>query len=317
MLISFLTAFMLGTSVHLGITKVSPAAKTTPGFLKTYQTEVKNTFEKRELANILFAFITGNKNGISPYTKKAFKKTNLIFLFSPSGIHLAGLFLFINFFLKKIKIKWVRHFSKASIVSSAFLLTGFDSMKRLSLMRLLNQFKFLAKLTITTEQVFLCTFFISFLLGHFHKNPLSFIFSFAFIGTFISLRDYSKIKLILGLYSIQLTLGLFMGDKVSLLAVPVGLLGSFIFSFLFPIILLFLGSFWLIEVNWIEPLLKIYVGGIQLTAKALNGSFSSSSIFLILAVWVVMIRPKGFGYVSLFALVMCHTNTAMTPVIFT
>ena len=308
---------MLGMSVHLGITNVSPAPKHIPEFLKNYHRTIKNHFEKRELANVLFGFLTGNKNGISPYTRKAFKKTNLSFLFSPSGIHLAGFLLFLNFFIKKINSKKLRHFTKGLVTSSAFLLGGFDSMKRLSMMRLFNQIKFLAKLKITSEKIFYFTFCISFLLGHFHKNPLSFIFSFAFIGTFLSLKDYSKLTLILGLYSTQLILALFMGDKVSLLAIPIGLFGSFVFSFLFPVILLFLGTFWIIEINWIEPLLKIFVASIQMSAKLLNGSFSSSSIFLILAIWIILIRPKAMGYASIAILIFCHTNTAMTPVIFT
>lgn len=117
---------------------------------------------------------------------------------------------------------------------------------------------------------------------------MGFIFSFAFLGTFFALRDHSKLMLICGLFSTQLILALFLGDKVSLLSIPFGLIGSFLFTLLFPIFVLFLMTFWMIPINWVEPLLKIYVVGIKFTAKSLNGSFTSSSIFLIMAIWLVM-----------------------------
>jgi hypothetical protein len=315
--VSILTGVLLGTTIQLGLQKTPVSTKVTPPFLVRYKSQVKEQFKKPENATILFSFITGNKSGISPYTKNAFKKLNLSFLLSPSGIHFSALFIFVAFFLKKIKSKWIRYAAKASIVSSLFLLPNFEALKRLGILRLLFQVKFLAKLKISLEKIFFLTFSLSFILGQYKASPLGFIFSFAFLGTFFSLRDSSKITLILGLFSTQLILALFLGDKVSLLSIPCGLFGSFLFTLIFPVFVLFLLTFWAIPLNWVEPLLQLYIKGIQLTSKLLNGSFTSSSIFLILATWILMFHktsPKK--YMAFCVLLFLHTNTAMNPVIY-
>ena len=317
LIVSFLTAVMLGTTVQLGLHTTPMATRPVPPFLVRYKNQVKDHFNKPENANILFSFITGNKTGISPHTKKAFKKVNLSFLLSPTGIHFSALFIFVTFFIKKLKNKWLRTILKLTSISSVFLLPDFQSLKRLGILRIIFQLKFLAKMKISLEKIFFATFILSFVLGHYKSSPVGFIFSFAFLGTFFSLRNHSKLMLICGLFSTQLILALFLGDKVSLLSIPCGLFGSFLFTLLFPLVVLFLLTFWMIPINWIEPLLKLYVTGIKLTAKYLNGSFTSSSIFLILAMWLLMFHKNSTQkYIGLFLLLFLHTNTAMNPVIF-
>ena len=303
--------------MELGLHKAPSPAKQTPAFLRPYQRKIKESFKRPENANVLFSFITGNKNGISPYTKKAFKKVNLSHLFSPSGIHYGSVLFLLFYFFKGLKVKWPLRVGKIAIYSSTFFLPGFYSIQRLSILRILFQIKFISKLKLEVEHIFLLTFLISFLLGHYDKSPLGFLMSFAFLGTFFSFRAESKLKLILGLYSTQLIIGLFLGEKVSLLSIPIGLIGSFCFAFLFPVLLLFLGTFWLVPFNWGEPLLRGYIVSIHWFARALQGSFTSSSIFLILGLWVLMfMKNDKRKYAIVMILFFLHTNTAMTPVIF-
>lgn len=291
--------------------------KTIPTFLQSYHQKIRDSFERPENANILFCFLTGSKNGISPYTKAAFKKTNLLFLLSPSGVHLTVILLIITLCLKRIKNKWIRKFSYIIILASSFFFPSYTSIRRLSILRILFQVKFLSKINIPIEVIFLLTFVISFLLGDFKNSPIGFIYSFAFLGTFFSLRNFSKITLILGLFSTQLILALFIGDKVSLAAIPAGLCIAFLFTFLFPLLLIFLATFWLIPFNWAEPLIRIFVLLIHYTAKFLNGSFTSSSLFLIASIWCLMMLKHSKGKcAALLILIFLHTNTAMTPVQF-
>lgn len=316
-IVSFLTALMLGTTVQLGLHTTPVATRPIPLFLARYKNQVKEHFKKPENANILFSFITGNKTGISPHTKKAFKKVNLSYLLTPSGIHFSALFVFLTFFIKKFKNKWLRFSLKLMAISSVFFLPNFESLKRLGFLRIIFQLKFLTKMKLSLEIIFFLTFFISFIFGQYKSSPIGFIFSFSFLGTFFSLRNHSKLMLICGLFSTQLILALFLGDKVSLLSIPFGLLGSFIFTLLFPFLVLFLLTFWMIPINWAEPLLKLYVNAIKLTSKSLNGSFTSSSVFLILAIWVLMFHKNSTQKYIVFSLLLfLHSNTAMNPVIY-
>lgn len=312
--LSLFSAFLLGFTVQVGYHKIKPLPKAVPLFLKEYKFEIKNSFDRPENANMLFSFITGDKNGISPYTKKAFKKVNLSFLLSPSGIHFSCLLVFIGWIIRKIP--WARRFTKIGILISSLLFPVSDSIKRLSILRLLFQFKYFSKLKLSLEQIFIVTFLIAFILGDYQHSPLGFIYSFIYLGTFFSLRDYSKLILILGLFSTQLILGLFMGEKVSLISIPLGMIGSFIFTLIFPLLLIFLSTFWMIPVNWAEPIIRSFIVLIQATARLLNGSFTSSSLFLIMAVWALMMMKNSLGKcAALFILFFLHTNTAMTPVI--
>ena len=314
--LSLFSAFLLGMTIQLGLNDKKPAPHHTPEFLQSYKRKIKNSFERPENANILFSFITGDKSGISPYTKKAFKKVNLSFLLSPSGIHFSCVLFFLTWLLKKITNSKLKIFSKIGILSSSLFFPS-DSIKRLSILRLLFQFKFFSKLKISIEQIFIITFILAFLAGDYFKSPIGYIYSLLFLGTFFSLKDYSKITLIIGLFSTQLILGLFLGEKVSLLSIPLGMMGAFLFTILFPVLLIFLATFWLIPFNWGEPIIRSYILLIQYTAKILNGSFTSSSIFLIAGVWVLMLEKHSRRKcVLLFVLFFLHTNTAMTPVQF-
>ena len=317
LIVSFLTAVILGTTVQLGLNSIPATSRSPPPILANYRNQVKEHFKKPENANILFSFITGNKEGISPYTKKAFKKVNLSFLLTPSGIHFSALLIFVTFFIKKFKNKWLRSFFKFFAISSIFFLPNIESIKRLGVLRILFQFKYLSKIKISLEAIFFLTFFISFTFGHYKSSPIGFIYSFAFLGTFFSLRDHSKLMLIYGLFSTQLILALFLGEKVSLFSIPFGLFGSFIFSLIFPFLVLFLLTFWIIPINWAEPIIKLFVTAIKLTAKSLNGSFTSSSIFLIFAIWLLMFHKNSTRkYFALTLLLFLHTNTAMNPVLY-
>ena len=316
--IACFTALLHGLVPLMGLQEVVPRPKSTPQFLKGYQAKVKERFKKPENANVLFSFITGNKNGISPYTKKAFKRTNLSFLLSPSGLHLSILIMILLYPLNKFKNKIIKRTAKIMLLPSLFFLPEFYSLQRSSLLRLLFQFKFIAKLRVTLEHIFLLTFLGSFLLGHFHRSPMGFIYSFAYLGIFFSLREYPKIMLIAGLFSIQLVLALFSGEKASLLSIPFGLLGSFIFSLLFPLLLLFLSSFWFLDLNWGEPLIRAFILTIQFASKNLQGTFTSSSLFLIIAVWVLMwAKSSRVKYFTLAIFLFWHTDVAMTPAIWT
>ena len=314
--LSLFTVCLLVFTIQSGRHKQRPEAARTPSFLQDYKREIRSKFSRPENSNILFSFITGDKSGISPYTKKAFKKVNLSFLLSPSGIHFSCVLFFIFWVIKKIKHPRLKIIAKSSVLF-LFLFFPSDSIKRLSVLRLLFQLKFLSKIKITPEQIFIITFILAFLKGDYNNSPIGFIYSFIFLGTFFSMKNFSRMTLIAGLFSTQLILGLFLGEKVSLLSIPFGMVGAFLFTMLFPILLIFLSTFWLFPINWVEPLIRSYVILIQQSAKILNGTFTSSSIFLIAAVWILFMKDKTAGKCAAFAaLLLLHTNSAMTPVIF-
>lgn len=287
-----------------------------PEFIKNYQLKMKSSFVRPENANILFSFFTGNKDGISPYTKNAFKQTNLSYLFSPSGVHLAGILVFILFFVKKIPSKKGTRFFKFLFNISLFFLPQFYTLHRLAVLRLSYQLNYLAKLKQPVEILFFITFLISFTLGHFHHSPMGFIYSYIYLGTFIAFGMRPKISLILGLFSTQLILGIFFGNQTSFLSIAVGLGGGFLFSLIFPLLIIFFSTYWIFEINWGEPIIRGFVLGTHYFSKIMNGTYFSSSLFLIGAVWLLLCRNKPTYWLTLFTILFfLHSDGCMSPTI--
>ncbi len=287
---------------------VIPPKKPLPAFLKNYQIQMKNDFKKPENVSILFSFFTGHKEGISSYTKKSFQKMNLSYLFTPSGLHLSSFMFLIMFFFNfkksiRKKITWTMNIC-------LLFISPFYSLQRLGLLKILNRFK------LSSEKIFYASFIISFGLGHFALSPMSFIYSFFYIGTYLSFSLSSKMKLILALFSTQVILGIYFGADVSLVAISLALMGSFIFSLIFPLLIIFFSTYWFIPLNWGEPLIRIYVLGVHFFARFLNGTFISASFFMLLASWLLLIRSSIPFKRTLFTLcLLLHSGASMPPTI--
>ncbi len=308
------SALAMALTVEFKLNAVRPAEKRVPVIFRDYQASIKETFLKPENANLLFSFLMGTQQGISPHTRAAFKACNLNFLLSPSGVHLGGFFLLAGFFLKRIGHRGFRRGLKLGLLTACFMLPNYEAIHRLALLRFGFNIKFMAKLKVTSEQILITTFILTFFLGHYFSSPFGYLFSLLYIGTFFFLGDRPKALLVLALFANHVLIALFLGSKVSLMATLCGLVGVFAFSLLYPLLLIFFATFWLLSINWIEPIISLYVTGLKFTAHYLNGTFTSSSIFLLLALWsLLFLRRKNLAF-AMFLLL--HSNSAMTPSIF-
>lgn len=290
-----------------------------PKIVQNLQLDIKNHFKRPEYANLIMALFTGQKLGISARTSKDLKKVNLIFLLSPSGFHLGATFLLFQSLLglivhQRLKKVFAPLFLLLFAIQAYFL--SHQAFIRSLSLRTLARGKFKFKLKINIEMMVVLIFILSFCMGHYHASPLSFIMSFAFLGTFISLKDYGKIHLVLGLFLIQLILNLFLAQKVSLLSIALGLLGVFIFKYLFMLILFYLMTFYIYPSNWIEPFVKFFMLGVRFFAIELRGTFTSSSIFLIFALCVLFFMKHSKSRIFFIAIFFfLHSNTAKAPAI--
>ncbi len=305
----------MALTVEFKMNQIRPAEKKVPAIFRNYQNEIKEKFNKPENANLLFSFLMGTQQGISPHTRAAFKASNLNFLLSPSGIHLGGFFLVAGFFIRRFHHKGVRRGLKLSLLAACLALPNYEAIHRLAILRFGFNIKFLAKLKITSEQMLIITFFIAFCLGHYFSSPFGYLFSLLYIGTFFFLGDRPKSLLMLALFANHVLIALFLGSKVSFLGTLCGFAGVFFFSVLYPFMLIFFATFWIFSYNWIEPLISLYIESLKFAAHYLNGSFTtSSSIFLLLALWsLLFLKRKN---IAVAVCLLLHSNAAMTPSLF-
>lgn len=309
--ITLFSAFMLFYSKPFSQDK-RPVKRDLPSFIRSQQRSFKESFHSPQNANVLWAFLTGQKSGISPMAQKSFNDLELNFLFSPSGLHLASLMALFIFFVKKFKHKKLtKIFQLVFLLAALFL--PYLAIKRIVCFRILLIAQSYLKKRIPVEVLFLLTFFISFLLGHYQESPLGFILSFLYMGTFIALSEKSKFILVLGLFSSHLLLNFFSGSEISFLALIFNIPLIALFTFLLPFFYLYLFTFKLIHFNWIELIVRFFIVTTNMMAKLLLGSFMSSTLFLMLAIWVILLKKKKRYLVVLFFL---HANLANSPALF-
>ncbi len=272
----------------------------------------KSTFQKPENANVLWTFLTGEKKQISPTTQQDFQKLELGFLFSPSGIHISGIVLIAFFLLKKILKRKIPFLLKLSITTTLLFLPTL-AVKRIILMRLFILISQRLKVKFSIEQIFLFTFVIALILGHLKQSPLGFTLSFLFIGTFIALRDQSKFIILLGLMSSHLLIGLFNQTDISPLALLLNLPFLSFFTMLMPIGFLYFTSFQWMKFNYIEPVIRVFILAIHGAAKLTIGTSLSSSLPIILFIWMILLKKKKRYMIILLFL---HAGMAIPPVCF-
>lgn len=304
-LLTFLILFLATTQRRH---QFSAPIKRYPSWLLNYQEDIKDTFKKREMANVLFGTLTGKKEGISAYTKNTLVRLNLIFLLNPGSYHLAAILLFLGQFFR------IKSLNRSGIY---FLLSFFHSkFQFIFLRRILNFIKDKFKLQISRELLFYAVFLFLYFQQNFYSNPIGLIYTFGIAGTFLTLRHQSKKELIIGFFTIQLIINLFLKKKLSLLSVPLGMLLGFSYIGIFLLTILFYLSFWLISINWMEPIIYHFIQGGKFLSKAINGSFTCSSIFLIFAMLILLSQQKSKKHYLLFTLFLyLHTDIAAAPAI--
>ena len=309
--ITLISALLLFTSKALD-KRIPPPPKALPAIIMAKKKAFKESFTHPQNANIAWAMMTGEKFGISPKVMQDFKELEINFLLSPTSIQLAALLFLIFFFIKKIKDKKISRMLRCGCLIWALCLP-FLAIKRIIFLRLLIIFQSFFKRRFPIEILFLITFVISFLLGHFKEAPLGFILSFLYMGTFISLRDEPKIILLLGLFSSHLLIAFFSGNEVSFLALLINMPIIALFTFFLPFVFLYLFSFNSIHFNWIEVIIRLFIIMVHWVTKIAHASLMSSTVFLMAATWIILLRKKK-RYLVLALLL--HTNTVQSPALF-
>ncbi|MBT4793276.1 MAG: hypothetical protein HON90_17015, partial [Halobacteriovoraceae bacterium] len=179
------------------------------------------------------AMLTGNKSKVSRKMIHNLRKYGLLHLLTPSGLHLSSLLIYFKF---------------SAVIQVLILgillyyLSMFDqyfSMERVIIFSLLSRLIhfFTGKVQQNIEVIFITTILISFLIGHYHKSPLSLIYSSLFWGTIIIYRK-NKIKMLLMLnFSLYFSSSL-IDQGNSPLSLFINPLFTLIISSCFPVLFL-------------------------------------------------------------------------------
>lgn len=211
-----------------------------PIFLIHQKELVEKYFNNPYLSSVLFSYTVGGQKGVSKSVITSHKNLYLIHLFTPSGLHLSSLFFFLTPLLSFLKFKSFNYFFMASLLLTLppFFLDGFWAVKRVSFLRLLFLVFKKTPLKLSLFAIFILAFALDFVFGTFKDSPLSFTYSFLFLGMIFAGQKWPSIWLPLFIMLGQFIVCFFQQIPFFPLNFFLGFLLTSLFSLLFPIFFL-------------------------------------------------------------------------------
>jgi hypothetical protein len=269
--------------------------------------KVREHFREKELANILISYVIGGSKGISRESKRRHQALNLQHLWSPSGIHFCALMVWIFPFFWWLKRKSKRYYFIVSLIFWAlpFLLPGYYAIKRICLLKIAHLLEQRLPFHLDFFILYLAIMFGDFLFGTYHYAPLSFAYSFLFLGILIASDKGPPLFLGLNFLGGQLLANFFSAKSLTLTGFIWGQILTTLFSFFFPFY--FLGywfSGW-IPYSWVEWTCHLYQKWLALAADfAWRTGTYYSSLNLLLAMGLIMIPLRLRKKLILLALLL-------------
>ncbi|MBT3585274.1 MAG: hypothetical protein HN509_10220 [Halobacteriovoraceae bacterium] len=265
-------------------------------------------FESVQAAKLLRSYVTGDKSGLTKRFRKEHRNLNLYHLFTPSGLHLSSVFLLASPLFSYTRNRSLLFFKvlHALCCGLPFFLSGFYSLKRMALYRL-------ARTSLSGKHssftVFLLVFLLDFSFGSFKSSPLSWIYSFLFLGIIFSSRQRSATTLALQLFGGQLLIAYFQVSSITYIGFIFGFLSTALFGLLFPFFLLIYWGNIFVKGNWGEGIFWFYpkiIGLFSNLAEA-GGSFYAT---LPLIVLVILLGFRVRNLILVIFLLLIHSTPA-------
>jgi hypothetical protein len=244
---------------------------------------------KTSATEISLAFIFGDKRILGKEVKEHYKLMNLLHLFTPSGLHLSSLLLFLAPLFSFIRQKSPRlgKLLEISLLSPIFFLEKFYSLKRVALFRALSLFLRNRAFFDNNFNIFLLVFFID-LFWNFQSSPLSFSFSFLFWGVILSSGRILTIKLPIALFLTQMIVSMFFETPLSYLGCLLSFFLTSLFIFVFPVMLLYLvcSSHFNVSLGYLEIVIEAFhqlICSLAIFSKTL-GTFQANMFIVLLCI---------------------------------
>lgn len=269
-----------------------------PVFLIHHKEVVEKYFDNPNLSSVLFSYTVGGQKGVSQSVINSHKNLYLIHLFTPSGLHLSSLFFFLTPLLSFLKFKSFNYFFLASLLLTIppFFLDGFWAVKRVTFLRLLWLVFRKIPLKLSLFSIFILAFSLDFIFGTFKASPLSFTYSFLFLGMIFSSQKWPSIWLPLFLMLGQFIVCFYLQTPFFPVNFFLGFFLTSFFSLLFPIFFL---SFCFPQISLIAKFfLSIFLFLVKYSSAFLKNSPSFSIsldglLLILLFISNLEFRKKG------------------------
>lgn len=226
--------------IFLALIKAHEVASLNPYFKAERTLKLKNFEEARskvskedlDLLELWESILTGRSAPISRIMKEKYKQLGLNHIFTPSGFHLSAV---LYPFMKFIKSSQHQLVFLGILSGALFFLPGFSALKRMVLIKI-NQKLF------NQKAGFISALLLDMFFGTFQNSPLSFTYSFLFIGIIYS--GLRGLGLIVWFFFAQMMIAYFQGNDISLLLLIFSPLLNLLFTLFMPVLFVLSTPLW-------------------------------------------------------------------------
>ena len=199
-----------------------PAA--TPALAKVYQNP--------HLAALVEGYVVGEKRGIPRKMKRAHRHLNLVHLFTPSGLHFSALLLILLPLFRLLRLP------PFPLYFAPFFLNEYYAIKRIAGYAIARRLLRWKGWEIDGFWIFLGVFTLDFAFGTYRSSPLSYSFSYLFLGTIFALVNSPKIYWPWALLGGQILVAFCFETPLTHLGFAFGFFLTALFAPIFPLIAL-------------------------------------------------------------------------------
>ena len=236
---------------------------------------LSKVYKNPRLAALAEGYVTGQKRGIGRKMRRKHRHLNLLHLFTPSGLHFSALLLFLSPLFKLLRLPLF------PIYFTPFFFREYYAIKRIAEYKILRYLLNKKEWKIDGFWIFLGVFALDFAFGTYRASPLSYSFSYLFLGIIFSIKDSPKIYWPWALLGGQILAAYCFETPLTHLGFAFGFCLSALFALLFPIIALNRLLPWF---NFSEMALEAFAWLVSLCAEisASSGFFHPEATLILL-----------------------------------
>lgn len=258
---------------------------------------------------LLKGMLLGEKRGMTKKFKQQLQTLGIMHLLTPSGLHLSSAYTIFCLLSKRIASSstLASYLLKILFLLVPLNFARFYSLKRMAVLKILG-----LHIKHRPFMIFIITFLIDFLFGSYSDSPLSFTFSFLFLGVILAAINnkdpfQKNHQIYLNLYLGQAIIHYFFFSPMNIVGPLFGFFLTIIFSLFFPLIFI-LGLLNLLIAHPITELLLIPF--IQMIDFFANISSYFPTIYLSIPLFIFfLLMQTSYKKLSLIFLII-HSNSA-------
>lgn len=278
-------------------------------FLSNQLAKLRQNFSEKnqELAPLAMSYLFGDRRGLAKEIKHEHDILGLGHLFTPAGIHLAGVILILwplSIILKKRWRASVRSLMILVLSALIMFIPQHYSLKRLSLLRFAAFFIKHYFRYYDYYYIFLFLCIVDLAIGTYRFSPLSFGYSYLFLGTILATRNlYPRIIFPLAMLGAQIIISYFQTTPLT----TIGFIFNFVFTLLFELFypVMFI-TFWTNCYYLLEITLLIYKNIVHYGAiiSSYFGFYYSSFTLLLIVISLGLKLDSRLHYIRRFFILM-------------